>query len=95
VLTRHEIQCINKSDRPNPHERILTVGGRNPDGTAWRMSQQEAVQGMSRGQWSFYVKRAGSTVDVVVATSRFGNYYLKTQADGEVPDNLLSLPECR
>ena len=34
-------------------------------------------------------------VDVVVAVSRFGHSYLKTQADGEVPDNLLSLPECR
>jgi len=26
--------------------------------------------------------------------SRFGNKYLKTVADGEQPNNLLSLPEC-
>lgn len=32
--TRHEILCINKSDRSNPHERILNIGGRNDDGTA-------------------------------------------------------------
>jgi hypothetical protein len=31
---------------------------------------------------------------VVVAVSRYGNKYIKTTADGEQPDNLLSLPEC-
>jgi hypothetical protein len=28
------------------------------------------------------------------AFSRFGNKYLKTEADGEQENNLLSLPEC-
>lgn len=27
-----EIKCINKGDRPNPHERITYVGGVNPNG---------------------------------------------------------------
>ena len=30
----------------------------------------------------------------VVAVSRFGNKYIKTEADGDQPNNLLSLPEC-
>ena len=93
--SRHEIQCINKSDRPNPHERILSIGARNSDNTAWKLSRQEAIEGIKNGQWSFYVRWGASTVEVVVAVSRFGHYYLKTQADGETPDNLLSLPECR
>ncbi len=33
--------------------------------------------------------------NVVVAVSRFDHKYIKTEADGEQPDNLLSLPECR
>lgn len=36
----------------------------------------------------------GQTAIVVVAVSRFGNKYIKTEADGEQPNNLLSLPEC-
>jgi hypothetical protein len=32
--------------------------------------------------------------DVIVAISRYGHKYLKTVADGEQPNNLLSLYEC-
>ncbi|HFR4624887.1 DUF3892 domain-containing protein [Klebsiella pneumoniae] len=31
---------------------------------------------------------------MIVAVSASGNKYLKTQNDGEQPNNLLSLPEC-
>ena len=93
--SRHEVLCINKSDRTNPHERITNIGGRNDDGTAWKVSQQDAIDGIESGKWAFYVRRGGNTVNVVVAVSRYGNKYLKTEADGEQPDNLLSLPECR
>jgi hypothetical protein len=93
--SRHEIMCVNKSDRPNPHERIASIGGRNPDGSAWKLSQPDAVDGVETGKWAFYVARGGSTVNVVVAVSRYGHKYLKTESDGEHPNNLLSLPKCR
>jgi len=89
-----EIKCINKSDRHDPHERILRIGGVSQDGGRWTLSQTEAIAGIESGKWSFHVHRGGSTVRVVVAVSRFGHKYLKTEADGEQPDNLLSLPEC-
>jgi hypothetical protein len=85
--------CIKKRDRDNPHERILNVGGIY-GGERWRMTQQEAITAIDGGKWSFYVSVGGNTVDVIVAISRYGHKYLKTVADGEQPDNLLSLPEC-
>ena len=90
----HEVKCINKSDRYNPHERILSIGGLNPSGSRWKLSQEEAIQGIEEGKWSFYVLQGGKRVDVVIATSAYGHKYLKTVADGEHPNNLLSLPEC-
>lgn len=94
MASRHEVLCINKTDRPNPHERIKSIGGKNADGKAWKLSQDEAIRAIQQQTHSFYVRRGGSTANVVVTKSRYGNLYLKTEADGESPDNLLSLPEC-
>jgi hypothetical protein len=90
----HEIRCINKDDRFNPHERIQYVGGVNPDGGAWKITQPRAIQYIEDGEISFYVKAMnGHSVWVIVA-SRNGVKYLKTENDGDTPDNLLYLPEC-
>jgi hypothetical protein len=90
-----KISCIKKSDRTNPHERIWNVGGVNPDGSRWKLSEAEAIQGIRQGKWLFYVERPpGHRVNVVIALSAYGNPYLKTEPDGEQPNNLLSLPEC-
>ena len=74
---------------------FANIGGVNPDGTRWKVSEAAAIQGIQQGKWNFYVERPpGHPVNVIIAVSPFGNYYLKTEADGEHPNNLLSLPEC-
>jgi hypothetical protein len=89
------VECINKTDRYDPHERIRNIGGRNSDGSRWQVSQPDAIAGIQSGKWDFYVERpTGDRVRVVIATSQQGHLYLKTEADGDQPNNLLSLPEC-
>lgn len=94
MTSRHQIKCINKTDRQNAHERIRNIGGTNDDGTRWKLSQEEAITAIEQKKYAFFVHRGGHEANVIVAISRFGNKYIKTVADGEQPDNLLSLPEC-
>jgi hypothetical protein len=89
------IQCINKSDRMDPHERIRYVGGVNGDGSRWKLSEDQAIAGIRADRWQFFVERpSGHRVKVIIAKSASGREYLKTESDGEQPNNLLALSEC-
>ena len=88
------IDCVTRSDRTNPDERIVRVGGINSAGRRWSMSQSDAIAGIEAGTWDFHVTAGGRTVRVIVEVSRFGQKYLKTEADREQPENLLSQPDC-
>jgi hypothetical protein len=88
------IRCIVKTDRTGAHERIHSVGGIKPDGSGWSLTQDKAVSYIQDGTHAFYIEKpGGQRVDVIVATSAYGNY-LKAVADRDQPDKLLSLPTC-
>jgi hypothetical protein len=94
--SRHQIQCVGRSDRLNHDRRIRTIGGVNADGARWTISEAAAIAGIESGEWSFFVSRAGHRVEIIVATSKYGGKYIKTaDDDGLHPDGLLALPECR
>ena len=88
-----QVQCINKSNRSNPHERILNIGGGDGDGARWRLSEPAAIAGMRAGQWNFYTLAHGYRANVRIGY-HLGREYLTTEPDGQQPNNLLSLPEC-
>ena len=88
-----QISCIRKANRTNPHERIQGVGGTNPDGTRWYLTEDQAIAGIEADKWRFWSSGGGKSVWVIIATHS-GRKYLKTQPDGITPDNLLALPEC-
>jgi hypothetical protein len=46
MASPHQVRYINKSDRFNPHERILNIGGKNGYSSRWKLSQQAAINGI-------------------------------------------------
>lgn len=93
MAQRVKISCINKTNRQSAHDRIQYIGGVNPDGTRWKMSQPDAITHIENGKYAFYVSVNLREVNVIVSTHN-DNKYIKTENDGVDPNNLLSLPEC-
>lgn len=94
MASTQTIRCINKDDRQNPYERITHVGGTNPEGGRWKQTQQQTITDIDTGAWVYYVGEGQNRVKVITAISPHENKYIKTEADGLEPNNLLSLPEC-
>jgi len=87
-----------KTDRTSAHERIHSVCGVKPDESHWKLTQDKAISDIEDGTCVFYIERpTGHRIDVIVAVSAEGrslNKYLKTMADREQLEKLLSLPTC-
>lgn len=84
----------HQNRRHEVHERIKAIGG-GPPGMRWKHTQEDAIPWTEDGTFVYYVvNQEGREINVFVARSRYGHKYLKTEADGEQPDNLLNLPEC-
>lgn len=90
----HQVHCIVKSNSKEHYERITHIGGKNGDGTRWKITEESAIDGIESGKWKFYTSVGGESVWVIISKSANGRKYLKTENDGVQPNNLLSLPEC-
>lgn len=83
-----------KCDPGKPRCRVRYVGGMNPDGTHWKLSEEAAIAGMREGKWRFWTAAERKSVWVVTAKSTSGREYLKAEPDWVQPATLLALPEC-
>jgi hypothetical protein len=93
MAARLEVVFINRSNRHNAHGGIENIGGKiGPK--VWKNSAEVVIDWIEHGLLSYYVNQDGVEVDVIVATSTDGSKYLKTAADGERSNRLLTLPEC-
>ena len=89
-----QVKCINKSDRPNRHERITHIGGDwGIGGTRVKITEDQAIRDIELGNYTYHVRVGLYDVKVIVAT-HLNRKYLKTESDNITVDNLLSLPEC-
>jgi hypothetical protein len=88
------IRCVSRTDLLNHDRRIRGIGGVNPDGAHWKLSEAEAIAAIEAGRWGFYVRAEGRERAIVVAVSKYGSKYLKAAEDGLHPESMLGLPEC-
>lgn len=90
-----EVKCITKPNRLSAHEHITHIGNpyANPP---WKWPREQVIASIDGGTNTFYVvdPRLGKRSDVGVVRSPGRAPYLRTYANGDWNNNLLSLPQC-
>ena len=84
------ISCIT-SDGSDADFRIDNVGGINADNSRWKLTIDEAINGINSGKWTFYTFEGGHRANVVIRTSSAGRQYLTTLPDNFAGNNLSRL----
>jgi hypothetical protein len=88
MAENHMVRCSVKQG-----DRVTHIGGTNSNGTAWKMTELDAVAGIKSGKLKFYV----NVVDVaskgvwLTVEQKQGREVLSTTQD---PSLLLTLPDC-
>ena len=88
-----QVTCITKPHPQSPHEHITALG--NP-AVGWKWSREDVIRSIDAGTNTFYVldPYTGKRSDVGVVRSSGKAPYVRTHADGDWNNNLLSLNQC-
>ncbi len=81
-----QICWIARSDE----KQIVFLGGEIPGLGQWKLTQQQAIDGMEDEKWKFFVQLERRCVWIVVARSHDNQKYIKAIDDAE---NLMLLPQ--
>ena len=88
------VSCIVPASGTGRNAYVEAIGGKASDGAWWLVSQQEAIAGIERARWAFFVKdEQGVEHELGVAQTEEGRKFLT--CEGEIiPTLLLRLHHC-
>jgi Protein of unknown function (DUF3892) len=90
-----QVTCITKPNPLSRHEHITHIGNNNAN-PPWKWTREQVIASIDARTNSFYVidPRTGRRADIAVVREPGKSPYLRTHADGDWNDNLLSLAQC-
>lgn len=88
-----QVTCITKPHPQSTHEHITHLGNPRAD---WVWTRERVIESIDAKLNTFFVldARTGKRSEVGVVRSSNHAPYLRTHADGDWNNNLLSLDEC-
>ena len=88
-----QVTCITKPHPQSPHEHISHLGSASGQ---WKWSREQVIASIDARTNTFYVLDPynGKRSEVGVVRVPGKAPYLRTHADGDWNNNLLSLPQC-
>lgn len=91
--SRYDVTAVCKAEGKNSFETVTHLCGETYDGSMWRITMEDAVEGVRCGRFEFMVKTEdGSSHRLRIAMSPYARYYLKADRDKAEPRTLLGLP---
>ncbi len=87
------VTCITKPHPQSPHEHITHLGNL---AVGWKWTREQVIASIDAETNTFFVidPNTGKRSDVGVVRPAGRNPYLRTYADGDWNNNLLSLDQC-
>lgn len=89
------VTCITKPHPTSPHEHITHIG--NPTSNPpWKWTREQVIESIDKGTNTFFVvdSSTGKRADIAVVREAGKVPFLRTHADGDWNNNLLSLRQC-
>lgn len=88
-----QVTCITKPSLLSTHEHITHIG--NPQ-VGWKWTRDQVIASIDAKTNTFFVVdgATGQKAYIGVVRQAGRDPYLRTYADGNWNDNLLSLPQC-
>ena len=88
-----QVTCITKPHPQSPHEHITHLG--NPQ-VGWEWTREQVIASIEARTNTFFVidPRNGKRSEVGVVRQAGRAAYVRTHADGDWNNNLLSLDQC-
>jgi hypothetical protein len=93
-MSEREVTCITKSNPNSKQHEHITHLGNTAEG--WKQTREEVIRLIDAKIYTYFAKDpyTGKRSDVVVVRPAGAVPYVRTQADGTMNDNLLSLKQC-
>lgn len=90
----HEIKFVLRDFSQTPSHQVTHVGGCLANGIRWKITAQEAIDGIKSGITRYFVRIDGGFKEYL----SIGNHplygpFLTVDGDTRVPKKLLSMPE--
>lgn len=87
-----KVTWADKSDHPDPYQRIRHIGGKSGQ-LDWKHSYTQAIEAIEQGLFNYYVEKDHQPLNLGIGRAPNGWKFLKTQADDSQPKLLMNLPE--
>jgi len=87
-----KVNWVDLSDQDDPYQRVKNIGGTSRK-LEWQHTRDQAIRFLDQDEFCYYMEDNGRVLKLKVGLDPNGAKFLKTDADADQPQLLLSLQQ--